>query len=169
MELPTVTELKQAAESGQRITPEDVSAISHAESVYTGRGPVRGGPAATAQSLAMRQINFDSKLDEMSRKPHSHITQQDAREMQASEGRAFNKPPGVGSISAQVQTIANRNEVLNLPAVAAELPVYVTKDDAREAQRAESMLYGGQIPSLGLAAQMQSAADKLENVRRDSW
>lgn len=102
MELPTVTELKQAAESGQRITPEDVSAISHAESVYTGRGPVRGGPAgrsldsscgsdgaddgpATAQSLAMRQINFDSKLDEMSQKPHSHITQQDAREMQASE------------------------------------------------------------------------------------
>ena len=45
MDLPSVTELKQAAESGQRITPEDVSAISHAESVLTGRGPVRGGPA----------------------------------------------------------------------------------------------------------------------------
>ena len=40
---------------------------------------------ATAQSLAKRQLNFDSKLDEMSRKPQSHITQQDAREMESTE------------------------------------------------------------------------------------
>lgn len=43
--LPSVAELKQAAECGQRITPEDVSAISSAESELTGRGPIRGGPA----------------------------------------------------------------------------------------------------------------------------
>lgn len=43
--LPSVAELKQAAECGQRITREDVSAISSAESELTGRGPIRGGPA----------------------------------------------------------------------------------------------------------------------------
>ena len=42
----------------------------------------------------MRQINFDSKLDEMSQKPQSHITQQDARDMQASEVRQRSVIPG---------------------------------------------------------------------------
>jgi len=45
LDLPTVAELKQAAEAGQRITAEDVSAISQAENRLTGRGPVRGGPS----------------------------------------------------------------------------------------------------------------------------
>ncbi|PKX99356.1 uncharacterized protein P174DRAFT_447866 [Aspergillus novofumigatus IBT 16806] len=164
-DLPSVSELKRAAEVGQRITPEDVSVIAQAESELTGKGPVRGGPAATAQSLAMRQMNFDTKLDEVSRKPQSHITQEDAREIQATEGRAFNKPPGAGSVAAQVRSIANRNEALGLPPVNAGVDAYVTKDDAREAQRAESFVYGGQNPSGGMAAQMQSAADKIEHVR----
>jgi hypothetical protein len=37
----------------------------------------------------------------------------------------------------------------------ADVPAYVTKDDAREAQRAESLFYGGAIPSGGMASQMQ--------------
>jgi hypothetical protein len=126
---------------------------------------------ATAQSLAMRQMNFDTQLDEVSRKPQSHITHEDAREMQATEvvlshrisrqrltamqGRAFGRPPGRGSVSEQVRSIADRNEILGLPVVPTEVSVYVTKDDAREAQRAESMLYGGQTPRQGMAAQMQ--------------
>ncbi|KAJ5765811.1 hypothetical protein N7520_005370 [Penicillium odoratum] len=166
-EIPTVADLKQAVEAGQRITPADVSMISHAESILTGRGPLRGGPAATAQSLAMRQMNFDAQLDEVSRKPQSHITHEDAREMQATEGRAFGRRPGRGSVSEQVRTIADRNEILGLSPVPTEVPVYVTKDDAREAQRAESLVYGGQTPRQGMAAQMQSAADKIENVRRE--
>lgn len=44
-DIPSVADLKQAVESGERITPQDVSAISHAESELTGRGPIRGGPA----------------------------------------------------------------------------------------------------------------------------
>lgn len=120
----------------------------------------------------MKQMNFDAQLDEISRKPHSHITHEDAREMQAIEvgvlshlispqpltgvqGRAFGRAPGRGSVSEQIRSIADRNEILGLPAVPIEVPVYVTKDDAREAQRAESMLYGGQIPRQGMAAQMQ--------------
>lgn len=166
-EIPSVSELKHAAETGQRITPADVSTISQAESELTGRGPVRGGPAATAQSIAMRQMNFDSKLDEVSRKPSVQITQQDAREMQSSEGRAFHRAPGFGSVSSQVRSIANQNEIQDIPPVLADVPAYVTKDDAREAQRAESLFYGGAIPSGGMASQMQSAADKVEQARRD--
>jgi len=105
-DLPSVADLKQAVESGQRITPEDVSLISHAESALTGRGPLRGGPAgkscpprsylvrreadlgpAMAQSLAMRQMNFETKVDEVLRKPQSHITQDDAREIYSTEVR----------------------------------------------------------------------------------
>ncbi|KAJ5157888.1 uncharacterized protein N7482_008988 [Penicillium canariense] len=168
LDLPTVAELKQAAAAGQRITAEDVSAISQVENQLTGRGPVRGGPAATAQSIAMKQRNFDSKIDEVSRKPPSYITQDDARGILSTEGRAFNKPPGIGSVSAQVRSIANRNEYFNLPPVAADSPPFITKDDARAAQRAESLLYGGQIASEGMAAQMQSAADKIEHIRKTS-
>ena len=71
------------------------------------------------------------------------------------QGRAFNRPPGMGSVSAQVRSIANRNEALGLPPVAADVPVYVTKEDAQIAQRNESLLYGGQNPRAGMAAQMQ--------------
>ena len=43
--LPTVRDIKLAATAGQRFTPEDVSAIAQAESILTGGGPVKGGPA----------------------------------------------------------------------------------------------------------------------------
>jgi hypothetical protein len=44
-DIPTVAEIQLAAERGQRITQDDVSAIAQAESALTGRGPSRGGPA----------------------------------------------------------------------------------------------------------------------------
>lgn len=61
----------------------------------------------------------------------------------------------MGSVSAQVRSIANRNEALGLPPVAIDGPTYITKDDASEAQKAESMIYGGQNPRGGMAAQLQ--------------
>ncbi|KAJ9190805.1 hypothetical protein DTO166G4_3951 [Paecilomyces variotii] len=164
-ELPSVGDLKRAAAAGQRITPEDVSVIAQAESELTGTGPVKGGPAATAHSLASRQMNFDTKLDELSRKPQSHITQLDAKEIQSTEARAFNAPPGPGSVSAQVRSIADRNEALGLPPVMDPGAVYITKDEASEAQSAESRLWGGQVPRGSYAALMQSAADKIEHVK----
>lgn len=33
----------------------------------------------------MKQMNYDTKIDELTRKPQSHITQEDAREIQATE------------------------------------------------------------------------------------
>lgn len=47
MDLPSIDEIKRAAESGQRITAEDVSVISQTESEMTGCGPVNGGPAGS--------------------------------------------------------------------------------------------------------------------------
>ncbi|KAJ5307007.1 Seed maturation protein [Penicillium antarcticum] len=164
-DIPTVAEIQLAAESGQRITQGDVSAISQAESALTGHGPARGGPAAAAQSLSMRQKNFENKVDEVSRKPSSSISVADADEVQATEGRAFNQPPGIGFVTAQVRSIADNNEALGLTA-SADVPVYVTKDDARDAQHAEAAVYGGQNPRGGHAAQLQSVADKIENARR---
>lgn len=84
-DLPSIDELKRAVESGQRITPEDVSVIGQIESELTGGGPIQGGPAATAQRMAMRQMNFDEKLDELAHKPQNQITQEDARELQELE------------------------------------------------------------------------------------
>lgn len=127
---------------------------------------------ATAQSLSMRQMNFENKVAEVSRKPSSAISLEDADEIQATEvrdlifvsaqianaysvqGRAFNQPPGIGYITAQVRSIADSNEALGLTA-AADVPAYVTKDDSRDAQQAEALVYGGQNPRGGMAAQMQ--------------
>ena len=33
----------------------------------------------------MKQMNFDAKMDELTAKPPSHITQEDARELQTAE------------------------------------------------------------------------------------
>ncbi|EED13660.1 conserved hypothetical protein [Talaromyces stipitatus ATCC 10500] len=85
--IPSVNEIKRAAAAGQRFTPEDVSSIAQAESELTGGGPVKGGPAATAHSLSSKQMNFDARLDELSHKPPSHITQEDARQLQSAEVR----------------------------------------------------------------------------------
>ncbi len=37
--------------AGRRVTQTEASAIASAESHITGRGPIKGGPAATAQSV----------------------------------------------------------------------------------------------------------------------
>lgn len=124
-------------------------------------------------------MNFDAKVDELASKPQSHITRKDARDIQSAEvryphkhttpamnsqshlpsgglqGRAFNTPPGPASISAQVRSIADRNEMLGLPAVHDPGPVYVTKAEASEAQSLESRYTGGMVPRGSLAAQMQ--------------
>lgn len=58
-------------------------------------------------------------------------------------------------MGAQVHSIANRNKALGLPPVPVEVPVFVTKDNAWEAQSIKLNVYGGQNPQGGMAAQMQ--------------
>jgi hypothetical protein len=58
-------------------------------------------------------------------------------------------------VSAQIRSIADRNEALGLPADPDPGPVYVTKEEASEAQSVEAIYTGGMVPRGSLAAQMQ--------------
>ncbi|KAJ6172774.1 hypothetical protein N7470_001841 [Penicillium chermesinum] len=156
LEIPSVAELKDAAESGERITPQDVSAISQMESELTGRGP-----------LSRRTC---CKFDEVLRKPEHHITRHDARKMHATEGRAFNRRPGQESVSAHLHHIADRNERLRPPLDSANVPTQVDYVDlANEVQEGErTPSQEGPLPRRSMAAEMQSLADQLETIRCDS-
>jgi hypothetical protein len=48
----------------------------------TGRGPIKGGPAATAQSQHDRQQNFFAVAGEVGRKPPEQVTKEDAAKVQ---------------------------------------------------------------------------------------
>lgn len=84
-EFSSIADLKRAVESGQRITPEDVSVIGQIERELSGEaGPMQ----ETAQTLATRQMDFDAKLDELAVKPQSHLTMEDAQEIEEMEVRS---------------------------------------------------------------------------------
>lgn len=81
-ELPAKEQLAAQAEQGPPITQSEASAIAAAESDMTGRGPIRGGPAATAQSLHDREENFLAVAGEIARKPADQVTKEDAARVQ---------------------------------------------------------------------------------------
>lgn len=70
------------ATEGRLITQFEAAAIAHAESDMTGRGPIPGGAAATAQGLHDRQPNFLAVAGEVARKPSEEVTQEDAAKVQ---------------------------------------------------------------------------------------
>ncbi|KAK7740921.1 hypothetical protein SLS53_004984 [Cytospora paraplurivora] len=107
--LPPKDQLNARAVEGHPITQEEVSALEAAEADRTGSGPVRGGPAATAQSIHNKQQNFFQKAGDLGRKPVGEITREDAAAVQKAEARALGGPPGKGTTSAAVQSIADRN------------------------------------------------------------
>ncbi|KAL4900775.1 hypothetical protein BDW74DRAFT_89960 [Aspergillus multicolor] len=81
-EFPSIDDLKQAVESGQRITAENVSVIGQLERELTGStGPMQ----ETAQALVTGQMDFDAKLDELAVKTRSHITMRDTQEIEEME------------------------------------------------------------------------------------
>ncbi|KAF4980643.1 hypothetical protein FZEAL_3392 [Fusarium zealandicum] len=108
-DLPTKHELKAQAVDGRPITQSEAAAIAANESDMTGGGPIKGGAAATAQSLHHRQQNFLEKAGEVARKPVSKVTKRDAAEVQKAEARAKGGRPGKGSTSADVQSLADQN------------------------------------------------------------
>ncbi|KAJ4288286.1 hypothetical protein N0V88_007478 [Collariella sp. IMI 366227] len=108
-ELPHQEQLAAQAEDGRPITQSEASAIAHAESDMTRRGPIRGGPAATAQSLHDRQQNFLEVAGKVARKKAEEVTREDARRVQHFEARALGHAPGKDSLSAEVQSIADHN------------------------------------------------------------
>ena len=86
-EIPSKVELDAQAHEGQPITQAEASDIAASESLITERGPIKGGAAATAQSLHDRQQNFLEKAGEVARKPADEVTKEDAAAVQRAEVR----------------------------------------------------------------------------------
>ncbi|GAB1314627.1 hypothetical protein MFIFM68171_04837 [Madurella fahalii] len=108
-ELPPKEQLAAQAEQGLPITQSTASAIAAAESDMTHRGPIKGGPAATAQSLHDREENFLAIAGEVARKSADQVTKDDAARVRHFETRALGHAPGKDSFSATVQLIADHN------------------------------------------------------------
>ncbi|KAM0420255.1 hypothetical protein ACHAPT_011913 [Fusarium lateritium] len=108
-DIPQKDELKARAVDGRPITQSEASTIAANESDMTGGGPIKGGAAATAQSLHDRQQNFLEKAGDIARKPIDEVSKKDAAEVQKAEARAKGGPPGKGSTSADVQSLADQN------------------------------------------------------------
>ncbi|KAK4187019.1 hypothetical protein QBC35DRAFT_515814 [Podospora australis] len=108
-ELPSKEQLATQAVDGRPITQSAAATIAAAESDMTGRGPIKGGPAATAQSLHDRQENFLAAADEVAHKNAEEITKEDAAKVQHFEARALGHPGGKDSFGAHVQSIADHN------------------------------------------------------------
>ncbi|KAI1050795.1 uncharacterized protein FIESC28_00139 [Fusarium coffeatum] len=107
--LPTKDDIKAQAVDGRPITQTEAAALASEESGLTGGGPIKGGAAATAQSLHDKQMNFLEKAGDVVRKAPTEVTKEDAAEVQKAEARAKGGPPGKGSTAADVQSVADQN------------------------------------------------------------
>ncbi|KAK1986903.1 hypothetical protein LZ30DRAFT_778024 [Colletotrichum cereale] len=103
--------VQQLAHNGHVISKKEVSEITQDEKAQTGNSaPTAGGLAATAQSLRDIQRSFFVKEAEVVKKPEPSITKDDAKDIQSAEARLLGHRPPAGSVSAQVQSIADKNE-----------------------------------------------------------
>jgi hypothetical protein len=98
-DLPTKDDIKSQAIGGRPITQAEASAIASEESGLTGSGPIKGGAAATAQSLHDKQMNFLEKAGEVVRKPPTEVTKEDAAEVQRAEVRYRDNLGGDGELT----------------------------------------------------------------------
>ena len=103
--LPAKDELLARVADGRPISQAEASAIAHAESEITGRGPIKGGPASVAQSIHDKQQHYFEVAGEVARKPAQEVTQEDAAQVQRAEVRTshafvdFSDPPAGGLTS----------------------------------------------------------------------
>lgn len=84
-QLPPKDELQERAADGHPITKDAVSDIASKESELTGGGPIKGGAAATAQSVHDKQQNYVQAAGDAARKPTEEITKADAAAVQSAE------------------------------------------------------------------------------------
>ncbi|KAI8714045.1 hypothetical protein NCS52_01123800 [Fusarium sp. LHS14.1] len=92
-DIPQKDELQAWAMEGHPITQSEAFTIAANESDMTGRGPIKGGTAAS----------------DIARKPIDEITKKDAAEVQSAESRLAGGPVGGGSFSSDVQSVAEQN------------------------------------------------------------
>ena len=90
-ELPKPEDIRERAASGIPITRQEISDITKAEQTVPGQ-TVKGGSAATAQSLYAKQQDFYNQATEVLSRPAEEITKEEADQMQAAEVRTP-KPP----------------------------------------------------------------------------
>ncbi|KAG9254590.1 uncharacterized protein F5Z01DRAFT_80885 [Emericellopsis atlantica] len=109
-QLPDKDIIQDRAVHGLPVTNDEVSHIASAESELTGTGPIKGGKAATAQSVHDKQQNFLEKAGDVARKPAEQITKEDAAEVQKAEARLIGGQPEKGSMSANLQSAADKNQ-----------------------------------------------------------
>jgi hypothetical protein len=83
--IPSKDQLRNRAAQGHIITQEEVAAIQAAEADLTGFGAVKGGSAATAQSLHAKQQNFLAAANDVLRKPIQELTAEDASKLRKAE------------------------------------------------------------------------------------
>ncbi|TQN69901.1 hypothetical protein CSHISOI_05576, partial [Colletotrichum shisoi] len=103
--------VQHLADNGHIISPKEISEIAQSEKDQTGNPvPAAGGLTATAQSLHDKQQNFLVKEAEIEKKSESDITKDDAKEIQSAEARLLGHRPPTDSISAHIQSIADKNE-----------------------------------------------------------
>ncbi|WQF75100.1 Putative Late embryogenesis abundant protein, SMP subgroup [Colletotrichum destructivum] len=131
-QLPNKNEIREQAAEGEPITQTQASTLASAETDLTGFGPIKGGTAATAQSMHDKQQNFIAKTGDVARKPAQEITREDAAAIQSAEvrfisttltrmwqlsnhimheqARVLGGRPPKGSASANAQALATENE-----------------------------------------------------------
>ncbi|KAI9935049.1 hypothetical protein MW887_000670 [Aspergillus wentii] len=112
-------------------------------------------------------MNFDADMAIASRRPLGSTDRRVSEQNESIEVIDINLPSR--DSQRTIMIVTQTQDFVRPPAlVSAEPPAFVTKDDASEAQSAESTIYGGHNPTGGMAAKMQSAADKREHARRSS-
>jgi len=165
---PSPEDLRSHAARGMRFTPEQVSEISRREQIFSPDGQQsKKGPGATAQSILTKQRQLDDKLEELSELPLDEITEKDVGELQSAmtKGRG-GKPIEKDNVVSDLHRVAQTNEGIRMD------PVEVSFDGISTADKAEVESYemrvrgDGKIKKGGLAAQVQSAADRRENLHQ---
>ncbi|KAJ5826450.1 hypothetical protein N7474_003588 [Penicillium riverlandense] len=80
---------------GERLTDEEIGVIANKSIELAGVEPRR---------------ERSTKPDQVLSKPVDEFSQQDAREVSSKESRAFANVPATGSLSSNVQSVAERND-----------------------------------------------------------
>ena len=92
------------------ITQDEASDLTSAESNIKGRGPVKGGPAATAQMLHDRPM--DPKLPDTMQLEADfadrHVTQTEASAVASAESHITGRGPIKGGPAATAQSVHDR-------------------------------------------------------------
>ncbi|OCL01921.1 hypothetical protein AOQ84DRAFT_393328 [Glonium stellatum] len=94
--------------SGKPVKVGEISAViqTKADLIDAHR---HGDKIITAPSIDPDEVKFLAKATEIDSKRLDEITKDDAGELQSEETRALGTPPRAGSLTFQVQSIADRN------------------------------------------------------------